>query len=162
MVFDVSELMQGLSQRVAQVLADDTFVLGLGEHDTVFARYMDDLLDYANDNLTDSQVAELNELGYTVEDFVSDTMAGLVDQTFPNLKASQDKIVEVIHSGLRDDDPNFDILQRDYDGDVAGYINDYVSIYDIEEATVSLISDFTIETGVEHNIDIGAFIDSVR
>ena len=155
-----TEFKQDLAQRIASILDDDDFVLGLGEHDDIFARYSEDLVAYVNDNLTDSQVAELNELGYKVEDFVSDSLTGVVGQTFPDLTSHYDDVTDAMFDGLGD--PNLHILHDEYDDDVTGYLTDYVTVDDVEHVVIKLVRDGVIATDVDHNFEIDDYIDAIR
>ena len=160
MTITVTEFKQDLARRIATILDDDDFVLGLGEHDDIFARYFEDLVAYVNDNLTDSQVAELNELGYKIEDFVSDSLTGVVGQTFPDLTSHYDDVTDAMFDSL--DDPDLHILHDEYDDDVAGYLTDHVTVDDVEQVVVKLVRDGVIATDVDHNFEIDDYIDAIR
>lgn len=160
MTITVTEFKQDLARRIATILDDDDFVLGLGEHDDIFARYFEDLVAYVNDNLTDSQVAELNELGYKIEDFVSDSLTGVVGQTFPDLTSHYDDVTDAMFDSL--DDPDLHILHDEYDDDVAGYLTDHVTVDDVEQVVIKLVRDGVIATDVDHNFEIDDYLDAIR
>lgn len=160
MTVTLTEFKQDLARRVASILDDDDFVLGLGEHDDIFARYSEDLVAYVEDNLTDKQRGDLVDLGYTIEDFVSDSLTGVVGQTFPDLTSHYDDVTDAMFDGLGD--PNLHTLHDEYDDDVAGYLTDYVTVDDVEQVVIKLVRDGVIATDVDHNFEIDDYIDAIR
>lgn len=160
MTVTLTEFKQDLARRIASILDDDDFVLGLGEHDDIFARYSEDLVAYVNDNLTDKQRGDLVDLGYTIEDFVSDSLVGMIYQTFPDLTSHYDDVTEAMFDEL--EDPELHVLHDEYYDDVAGYLTDYVTMDDVEQAVVKLVLDGVIATDVDHNFEIDDYIDAIR
>lgn len=157
MVIAVTEFKQDLARRIASILDDEDFTLGLGEHDDIFARYSEDLIAYVEANLTDKQRGDLVDLGYAVEDFVSDSLTGVVNQTFPDLTSHYDDVTDAMFDEL-----DLHILHDEYDDDVAGYLTDYVTVDDVEQAVVQLVLDGVIATDVDHNFEIDDYIDAIR
>lgn len=157
MTITVTEFKQDLARRIASILDDDDFVLGLGEHDDIFARYSEDLIAYVNANLTDKQRGDLADLDYAVDDFVSDSLIGVVDQTFPNLTSHYDDVTDAMFDEL-----DLHILHDEYDDDVAGYLTDHVTVDDVEQVVIKLIRDGVIATDVDHNFEIDDYIDAIR
>lgn len=160
MTITVTEFKQDLARRIASILDDDDFVLGLGEHDDIFARYSEDLIAYVEANLTDKQRGDLVDLGYAIDDFVSDSLTGVVNQTFPDLTSHYDDVTDATFDSL--DDPDLHILHDEYDDDVAGYLTDYVTVDDVEQAVVKLVLDGVIATDVDHNFEIDDYLDAIR
>ena len=157
MAIAVTEFKQDLARRIASILDDDDFVLGLGEHDDIFTCYSEDLIAYVEDNLTDKQRGDLVDLGYAVDDFVSDSLIGVVDQTFPDLTSHYDDVTDAMFDEL-----DLRILHDEYDDDVAGYLADYVTVDDVEQVVIKLIRDGVIATDVDHNFEIDDYIDAIR
>ena len=157
MTVTLTEFKQDLARRIASILDDDDFVLGLGEHDDIFARYSEDLVAYVNDNLTDKQRGDLVDLGYTIEDFVSDALIGTINQTFPDLTSHYDDVTDAMFDEL-----DLRVLHDEYDDDVAGYLTDYVTVDDVEQVVIKLIRDGVIATDVDHNFEIDDYLDAIR
>lgn len=157
MAIAVTEFKQDLARRIASILDDDDFVLGLGEHSDIFARYSEDLIAYVEANLNDKQRGDLVDLGYTVDDFVSDALIGTINQTFPDLTSRYDDVTDAMFDEL-----DLRILHDEYDDDVAGYLTDYVTVDDVEQVVIKLVRDGVIATDVDHNFEIDDYIDAIR
>lgn len=160
MTVTVTEFRQDLARRVASILDDEDFTLLLGEHDDVFARYSEDLIACVKANLTDKQRGDLVDLGYAVDDFVSDSLIGTISQTFPDFTSHYDDVTDAMFDEL--DEPELRILHDEYDDDVAGYLTDYVTVDDVEQVVIKLIRDGVIATDVDHNFEIDDYLDAIR
>lgn len=157
MTVTATEFRQDLARRVASILDDEDFTLGLGEHDDVFTRYSEDLIAYVKANLTDKQRGDLVDLGYAIEDFVDDSLVGTIDQTFPDLTSHYDDVTDAMRDEL-----DLRVLHDEYDDDVAGYLTDYVTVDDVEQVVIKLIRDGVIATDVDHNFEIDDYLDAIR
>ena len=157
MTVTLTEFKQDLARRVASILDDENFPVWLGEHSDIFTCYSEDLIAYVEANLTDKQRGDLVDLGYAIDDFVSDSLTGVVNQTFPDLTSHYDDVTDAMFDEL-----DLRILHDEYDDDVAGYLTDYVTVDDVEQVVIKLVRDGVIATDVDRNFEIDDYIDAIR
>lgn len=155
-----SAIRNKLEQIVKAIVQDkDTLVLNIGDRLESF--YMDDLADWVEDVATVPQLNAINEQFGNVSTFVSEKLAGTIEQTLPDIESHIDLIVARLINRL-------DLFSSDYKVSLADechnntdeLVDDVVDENDVGNVVVQLIKENQIKTKADpKNNSLDNFIE---